>query len=426
MAEQGTRSNVKLTNSRVLALRPDGKVRRIWDSQVSGFMVRITPAGTKSYCVAFQRSDGRKVNVTIGDCANWDVEAARDRARDLRKLHESGRDARAFVQAERKAQDLSDLVDVWRKDYKPSLKASSQVAYESLIRTVILPPLGQRLVKDITYEDVKDLHRKESRDHRTNANRAIAVLSRLLSIAEKEGWRPMGTNPCRQVEKSSEQSRSRVITAAEYARLESTLVALIHAKRLDHAVADLLRFLAFSGLRKSEAMTLTWAGVDTQRNTMRFEDHKTMDQAGPKVLPLNSHLKAILKRREAEKVNAFVWPGLKEDRPLVGLAKMWQRILESMDAKLEDVTPHDLRRTFMTVCTELGYPLAIGDALLGHSLGRIRDVYVNLGSEGIMATASQETADWIAAAMAGKRPKPGQKVSESKISHRLKNDSNKR
>ena len=69
------------------------------------------------------------------------------------------------------------------------------------------------------------------------------------------------------------------------------------------------------------------------------------------------------------------------------------------EAKLAGVTPHDLRRTFMTTCCELGHPLAIADTLLGHSLGKIRDTYVNLGSEGTMATASQETADWIPAPM---------------------------
>ena len=60
----------------------------------------------------------------------------------------------------------------------------------------------------------------------------------------------------------------------------------------------------------------------------------------------------------------------------------------------------------------LGYPAAIGDPHLGHSLGKIRDTYVHLGSEGSMATASQETADWVAAAMAGKKVKPGVKVAK--------------
>ena len=414
MAEKANRSSIKLTTSRIQALRPGDSVRRIWDSIVSGFLVRVTPAGAKSFCVAFQRPGGQKVNVTIGDCNNWDLDDAREKARELRKMHDEGRDARAHVLSERKARDLSELVELWRKDYKPGLKGTSQASYESVLKTVVLPALGMRFVKDLSYEDVKTLHRKEGREHATNANRAIAVLSRLLSIAEKEGWRPPGSNPCRQVEKTTEKPRSRVLTTEEYSRLEVGITSLVAKGNLDAAVADLVRFLALSGLRKSEALGLRWADVDLERNTLRFEDHKTVDQAGVKVLPLNSHLRGILQRRAVVKLSAYVWPGLSGDRPLVGLAKMWQRICQVKDEELVEVTPHDLRRTFMTTCTELGYPVAIGDALLGHSLGRIRDTYVNLGTEGIMATASQETADWINSALKGEMPKPGVKVQKTK------------
>lgn len=413
------RSNIKLTDSRILALRPGPTVLRTWDSIVSGFHVRVTPAGSKSFCVTFQRGDGKKVNVTIGACGSWSTEDAREKARELRKLHDEGRDARAHIQSERKVQDLAALIELWRRDYKSKLRSTTQVSYESLLKSVILPALGSRFVKDLTYEDVKTLHRKEAREHPTNANRAIAVLSRLLSIAEKEGWRPFMSNPCGQVEKPTLKPRQRVLSASEYAQLESAMQAQVTAKKLDPAVADWVRFLALSGLRKSEALGLRWTDVDLERNTMRFEEHKTSKQAGTKVLPLNSHLREIIQRRTANKLSAYVWPGISGDQPLVGLAKMWARICEigkDEGTNLVDVTPHDLRRTFMTTCTELGYPAAIGDALLGHSLGRIRDTYVNLGTEGIMATASQETADWIAAALRGESPKPGVKTRKEKAS----------
>ena len=413
MIQKQKRSSVKLTDSRVLALRSGPSVLRVWDSIVSGFHARVTSAGTKSFCVTFQRADGKKVNVTIGDCGSWSTEDARERARELRKLHDDGRDARAHVQAERKVHDLTDLVDLWRLDYKQKLRVTTQASYESILKTVILPALGSRFVKDLNYEDVKTLHRKESREHQTNANRAVAVLSRLLSIAEKEGWRPFRSNPCGQVEKPTLKPRQRILSAPEYARLEAAMLAQINAKKLDEAVADWVRFLAMSGLRKSEALGLRWVDVDLDRNTMRFEEHKTSDQAGTKVLPLNSHLREILQRRSINKLSAYVWPGLGGKHPLVGLAKMWARICDTgvkEGTNLVNITPHDLRRTFMTTCTELGYPAAIGDALLGHSLGRIRDTYVNLGTEGIMATASQETADWIASALRGESPKPGVKI----------------
>jgi integrase len=411
MAEATKRERVKLTDTRVHAMRAEGSVYRVWDSVVPGFLVRVTPAGAKAYCVAFQRTDGQKVNVTIGDAKVWKVEAAREKAAELRKLHEQGKDARAHHQGERAPQDLAALVKVWEADYKPSLKDSTRSACASRVK-ILTKFLGSRLVKDLSLADVKALHRKilnrdEGEKHVVNANRVVAMLSRLLTIAEKEGWRPMGTNPCRQFEKPSEQSRDRIFSSEELAKLETGIRGLVKVKNLDPQAGDLFRFLALSGLRKGEALGLRFADVDLDRGLMRFEDHKTAEKSGVKVLPLNSHLKVIIKRNAALRLGPFIFSGWVDNGPIVGVGKMWDRLLVA--AGVADITPHDLRRTFMTTCTELGYPMTIGDALLGHSLGKIRDTYVNLGSEGIMATASQETADWIAAAMEGKPVRAGVK-----------------
>ena len=423
MTERQQQTRVSLTDTRVKDAKAGPSVIRIWDSAVPGFHLRITPAGVKSFCVVFQRKDGKKASVTIGKAEAWTVKAASENAAALRKLHDEGKDIRAYVQEERSGQDVDALIKVWREDYRHGLKPTSQASYDSLMKVVISPMLGKRLVKDLSYQDVKDLHRKTKKGgHETNANRAVAVLSRLLSIAEKEGWRAQGTNPCRQLEKPSEKPRSRVLSADEYAALETAIGVLEEAGRaekaekqvkvdkLDPQAGDLIRFLALSGLRKGEALGLRFADVDLERGVMRFEDHKTSEQAGTKVLPLNTHLKAVIQKRSSQRLGAYVFPGRRLNGPIVGLAKMWARVMD--EAKLSDVTPHDLRRTFMSTSMELGYPAAIGDALLGHSLGKIRDTYVHLGSEGIMATASQETADWIAAAMAGKKVKPGVKVAK--------------
>jgi integrase len=248
--------------------------------------------------VAFQRKTGQKVNVTIGKAESWTLKAASEKAAALRKLHEEGKDARAFVDEERSGKDVTDLVKVWKSDYRDSLKSTTQASYDSLIKVVILPALGHRLVKDLTYQDVKDLHRKaRTGGHDTNANRSVAVLSRLLSIAEKEGWRPVGSNPCGQLEKPSERPRSRVLTADEYAALEGALLALVAAgqnenadepkkdqrvkkakqdkakaktEKIEPQAADLIRFLALSGLRKSEALNLKFSDVDLERGVMRL------------------------------------------------------------------------------------------------------------------------------------------------------------
>lgn len=196
-------------------------------------------------------------------------------------------------------------------------------------------------------------------------------------------------------------------TVADLKALEGGLQSLVDSGKLDEAVADLIRFLALSGLRRGEALNLAWKDTDLDRNTMTFAEHKT-DQEGTKVLPLNTHLRVLLTRRSHLRLSTFVFPGQSSDHPFNGLGKVWERIRAA--SKLENLTPHDLRHTFQTTCTELGYPSAIGDTLLGHSLGRMRDTYTNLGTDGILTQASQATADWIKAALDGAKPHPGVKI----------------
>lgn len=406
-----TRSSVKLTDTRVSEFKATGKQYRVWDSLIPGFHVLIQPSGSGAFRVQFQRSGGSKVSVSIGDVNAWSVKQAREKAAALRKMHEEGHDPQAFMKEERSGKTLEMLADLWREDYAPRLKPSTRHSYESLLRNVIIPSLGKRLVKDISLTDVKSLYRETRKSTPVQANRAMAVLSKLLTIAEAEQWRTTGINPCHQLERENEKPETRVLTAAELATLEAALASLVVMGKLDAAHADLFRFLALSGLRRGEALGLKWKDIDLERSTMTFEVHKT-DSEGTKVLPLNSHLLRILGERGKQRLSVFVFPGASPDKPFNGVGKVLDRI--RVRANLLDITPRDLRRTFCTTCNELGYPASIGDALLGHSLGRIRDTYTQLGPDGILGRASEDTADWIGAALIGKAPKVGKKVNAIK------------
>lgn len=410
MATNETRETVRLTKTRVAEIVPGLTVLRIFDSVVPGFHVRVTPKGTKSYAVTFQRKNGVKVHITLGPAKVLSAEDAREQARKLRELHDSGEDARAHMDDKRNAKTMKALVQLWEEDYRPKLKPSSQRSYDSLIKCIILPAFGSRLVKDLDRPSIKALWRKESKAHAIGANRMITVLSRLMNIAGDEGWRPIGDNPCQRFPKSKEKPCPRVFTAAELARLESSTAGLEASGKLDQIAADLIRFLALSGLRSGEASNLKWTNIDLGHNTMTIVDHKTESTMGPKVLPLNSPLRAIIKRRAGAVLGKLVFPGLVQDAPIKGLRKMWLRVLAVKGCELGEATPHDLRRTFMSVSVELGWPIAMGNTLLGHSLGKITDTYTKLSMDGILATVSEDTALWIASALRGEAPKHGVKI----------------
>ena len=108
--------------------------------------------------------------------------------------------------------------------------------------------------------------------------------------------------------------------------------------------------------------------------------------------------------------NPFLFPGWVEDQAVVGLAKMWSRVLAKADLKTS-TSPHDLRRTFYTTVVKLTASFDIADILTGHSVPKIRATYgINPEEAPAMIQASQDAADWIAAAMAGKEVKAGVKV----------------
>lgn len=405
----------ELTETRVQRLRPTGKLYRVWDLNPKGFHVQVTPAGAKSYRIQFQSSNGDKVCVTLGEANKGVLESTRKWAIKLREIHKKGGDVRAHVIKERSGDTVKALVELWREDYREKLKPSTARSYDSILKSFILDKsygIGKRLVRDLDYATVKTMHRKVSKDYPTGANRAVELLSRLMSIAEKEGWRERGLNPCKGLEKNPERSRNRKLSAVELAKLEAALAKLEKDKKLDPIAADAIRFLALSGLRKDEALSLRWMDIDLDANTMSFTDHKTSGDVGTKVLPLNPQLREILKRRAGQRLGPLVFPGTYGDSKIGGLRKMWLRLTALCG--LKDVTPHDLRRGFMTVSVELGYPPAIGNVLLGHSLGKITDTYTHLGTDGILATASKETSAWIAAAMGGEKVKPGVKIEEKK------------
>jgi len=180
MSSNGPRKSIRLSDSNVKALKPAGTVIRVFDSVVQGFHIRVTPAGAKTFAVTFQRPGGAKVHVSIGSAGTWTVDKAREQAAKLREVHDSGKDARAHLQGQRNAQDVAALVKLWEEHYRNLLKPSTRRSHDSVIKCVILPALGKRLVKDLDRPSIKVMYRKELKVHPTGANRAIEVLSRLM------------------------------------------------------------------------------------------------------------------------------------------------------------------------------------------------------------------------------------------------------
>src|SRR5262245_3749390 len=257
-------ATVRLTDALVRRLETPANGNRIkYDSAVTGFGARITAAGARSYVLTYVvRGSGRQRRYTIGGCDRWTATDARAEAKRLKALIDRGGDPLADIEAEREAPTISDLSVRFRDEHFPRLRKLSADDYGRLLCNYVIPHFGKhRKVADITFTNVDALHRKITKaGAKYQANRVVAILSKMFSLAIRWGWRT--DNPCRSIERNKEHARQRYLTSDELARLVAAL-----AKFPDKNIADAVRLLLLTGARRNEVLTMRWEDLNLAKGT---------------------------------------------------------------------------------------------------------------------------------------------------------------
>jgi hypothetical protein len=113
----GAKRPARLNNKFVAAL-PRGEMWWDEDPKATGFGVRAYPGGGKSFFLDY-RLDGRQRRITIGPFPRWSADAARERARELRKQIDRGHDPAGAKRERRTAPTVQDLIDRYIADHLP-------------------------------------------------------------------------------------------------------------------------------------------------------------------------------------------------------------------------------------------------------------------------------------------------------------------
>jgi len=170
----------KITKRTIDAIVPpaSGEIN-LWDSEVPGFGLRVRYTGSRVYVVEYRNRAQRKRRVTLGPHGRLTVDQARNLARQVLAAVARGEDPAEERQESRSAPSFDELANRYLEQHAALKKKP--------------------------------------------ADRALAVLSKMFSLAERWDLRPPGSNPCHGIDRYPERRRERFLSAEELARLGAVL-----------------------------------------------------------------------------------------------------------------------------------------------------------------------------------------------------------
>jgi integrase len=311
------------------------------DSQLTGFCARFRRRKDNSVSLSFFAisemaavdNKRRRRKILIGDYPTWPADRARAEAAEMLRAIDRGEDPKAQREDRRAQPTFAELVTEFEARHFPDLKPASRKDYQGRIRRVLLPTFGKIRVCDVTSPMVRDMVLRK-RANPTDANRALAVMSSMMSLAVEHGWR--ADNPCKGVKRYKEKPREHWLDEHD---LPKFLAALAQAKG-PHAEA--IRFLTVTGWRVSEVTGLRWDMVDLPRMIARLPDTKT----GQQVRALSTDAAALVDRQQHR--HGYVFSPRGGWSP-VGYTRVRHALTAVCEAAgIVPITPHVLRHTAAT------------------------------------------------------------------------------
>ncbi|MCH7935949.1 MAG: integrase family protein [Proteobacteria bacterium] len=369
-------ARIRLSESKIQNIRapnPDGKQVIIWDDQLRGFGVLVSgKTNSKSFVV--QRDVGERARrITIGRVGELTLDEARDDAiakiKEMRKgiVPKSEREMRGDM-------TLQQALDSYLKTRHNKLRPKSAKDYRSCIERHLEDWLDYPL-RGITSDDVERRHREIQEKAQKNkkkgatkgeamANGVIRTLRILWNFANRR-IDDLPPNPTRRLGEEKAwykiPPRKRLVKNTELPRFYKAVNGLKNKMQRDY-----LKLLLFTGMRRGEAAGLKWAEVDLDEKVIAIPDHRT--KSGKELnIPMSSVVHDLLKARlkVGRDKKGFVFPSHGKSGHLEE-PKSSLRIVAKKTGI--EISPHDLRRTFITTAESCDISYLALKMLVGHSL----------------------------------------------------------
>jgi integrase len=379
-----------ITKRAVDAVTPGEKDAFLWDDELKGFGLKITPAGAKVYLVQY-RTGGRATptkRVTIGRHGSpWTPTTARKEAKWLLGQVAAGADPAGEKRSQRLQQNAPRntaraVAEEWLKRDQASNRRLPEV--RRVLDRDILSVWGERAIAEIRKRDVIELiDGIADRGSPVMANRTLAIIKRMLTWAAARDI--IDANVAQFVEPPGDETRrDRVLS-------DSELVEIWRAvEGMPAPYATGVRLMMLTAARREEIFGLTETELDLDAAAIRLPAARAKNAEG-RVIPLCRPAVALL-----EGLPRLAGPCLISatgERPY----RDFPRRKRELDAQLPPMAPwvlHDIRRSVATGLQRLGARLETIETILGHVSGSRRGIVGTYQRHAFEVEARQALDDW--------------------------------
>lgn len=393
-------AKVRFTAGRVADFRcAEGKPQAfLWDATAPGLALRVTANGARAY-VFQSRYQGQALRVTIGSPDAWSIAHAQERARELQRQIDEGRDPRE-VKAATVAADVAKrrasvgegltVADAWPRymaEGKPRKKDAWKPRYVADLHKAAAPggeprkrgkgktkpghlaPLMPLRLAEIDGDVIRSWYAKEKKRAPIQAARAVAMFSGFLSwCATRREYRNLVDKTCA---RSSELGD---VLPANRPRTDALELDQLPAwfagtdKLRNRTAAAYLQGLLLTGARREELAGLRWADVDFRWHKLTLADKVDASR----VIPLTPYLAWLV--RGLPRVNEFVFAS-----PMSASGRIAEPRAPHADvladAGIPHVSIHGLRRSFALLGEAAGAPAGAIAQVMGHKPSAIAERY---------------------------------------------------
>lgn len=321
---------------------------------------------------------------------------------------------------------LGDWLDIWLNEYCEDKKYSTVKGYRAKVKKHIKPQLGDIPLGKLTTPEVQKFYNRllkppdgsPGSSPKTIKN-THGVLSKAMSVAVVNGY--IRRNPCQGV----------ILPRMEKHEVEpltdDQVALLLQLGEKDEEYGILLKVILLTGLRKAEALGITWDCVDFRRGVIRINKQlqkrplkdggvmfTSLKNGKGRVLKPAPYVMELMKKRYEQQIRqkeeaSFAWVGWHteaEHRTALAFTTIFGTPLQpqttynhfkklAVEIGAPNARVHDLRHTYAVLSLQNGDDVKTVQGNLGHATAAFTlDVYGHV-SEAMKEASSSRMEQYV-------------------------------